>query len=465
VILQREVVVIGGGPAGCVTSMLLAHHGHQVLVVSDSRREGGLPVETVVPGATPLFQRLNLLDAIEKPNDFSLRGPQHHGRCWSQPTLEVQSIDERERGWRFLRPAFDLWLRGRAQEAGVEFISAGRAIGSIPSTGQGVITIQGEQGPITVEATRIIAATGRSSCAPLLPVEIEDQLPPMIALSTVIDDLDGEKDTSIIEAVPQGWVWWLPFGDGRCNLALLCDPAQVRQRGAQELWAQAMACTAGPARNSGDASCRGTVATARLNRCTEGLHLVGDAISAIDPLSSQGLEKALVSAEATARATRTVLLGEADAVTMADHRQRWERGLFRLHRQRALTLYRSEQRFSDQPFWQARHAIADQPHRARSLPTGTLTPSPDLQPHPRWVPQSDRLVKRAGFRLASSDEESIDHFGSIPSATMLELVGDQLPMDQMHQRASQMAPLVEQSAATISSILGEMCRLGWLLEE
>ena len=42
VIIEREVLIIGAGPTGCVVATLLARHGHQVLLVSDDGREGGL---------------------------------------------------------------------------------------------------------------------------------------------------------------------------------------------------------------------------------------------------------------------------------------------------------------------------------------------------------------------------------------------------------------------------------------
>lgn len=74
-------------------------------------------------------------------------------------------------------------------------------------------------------------------------------------------------------------------------------------------------------------------------------------------------------------------------------------------------------------------------------------------------------MSKDGYRLATSDEESIDHFGSVPTAALIELVGDQLPMSQLHRRASKIAPLVQQSPATLTTILGEMCRLGWLVEK
>ncbi|HIG04891.1 MAG TPA: FAD-dependent oxidoreductase [Planctomycetes bacterium] len=41
-IIEREVLIIGAGPTGCVVATLLARHGHQVLLISDDRETRGL---------------------------------------------------------------------------------------------------------------------------------------------------------------------------------------------------------------------------------------------------------------------------------------------------------------------------------------------------------------------------------------------------------------------------------------
>ena len=90
-ISEPEVLVVGGGPTGCVIATTLAHQGHQVMLASDERREGGLPVETMVPGASTTLERLGLTDAI---GNCAIDGPPRHGRCWSRSDLEIEDLDE-----------------------------------------------------------------------------------------------------------------------------------------------------------------------------------------------------------------------------------------------------------------------------------------------------------------------------------------------------------------------------------
>jgi flavin-dependent dehydrogenase len=458
---EREVLVVGGGPTGSIVATMLARSGHQVLLVCEERREGGLPVETVVPGAITTLERLGLTCAV---GECAIPGPARHGRCWSSSALDIEDLDDSHRGWRFLRPALDRWLRARARESGVEVMQATRATGPLPKTGCGEVKLEQAGRTITIETGLVIAATGRASGSPLLPVEVVDRLPDMIAISTVVDGEPADADASVVEAVAEGWIWWLPFADGRSSLALFCDPAEVRDRGRDEVWTSALRAAVGPAATVESAQLRGTLATARLHRATGNLLLAGDAISAIDPLSSQGLEKALVSAESTALAARTVLIGESDLETMVETRGRWERRLFRMHRQRALDLYRSEGRFIEHPFWSARHRLMETNSPESSAPTGRLTPASDLLQSPRWVPDGDRLVARDGLRLSSSDEESIDQIGSIPTRVLMELVGDGIEMRHLHQRVADVPYFIDQSPAHLRKILQEMCRLGLLVE-
>ncbi|MEC9476138.1 MAG: NAD(P)/FAD-dependent oxidoreductase [Planctomycetota bacterium] len=461
-ISESEVLVIGGGPTGCVIATMLAHQGHQVMLVSDQRREGGLPVETMVPGASTTLERLGLTAAM---GNCAIEGPARHGRCWARPALEIEDLDASQRGWRFLRPEFDRWLRMRAREHGVEVLESTRALGSLPAGGSGVVQLEHDGQEISVAAKLVIAATGRASGPPLLPVETTERLPDMIALCATVESSADEAESSLIEAVAEGWLWWLPFGDGSASLALFCDPAQLRSVGRDQLWNSALSGSRGPARSVDSIIPHGTIATARLNQTTDSLLLAGDAVNAIDPLSSQGLEKALVSAESTALAARTILVGDADRETMAESRQRWERRLFRLHRQRAVDLYHAEQRFSEHPFWSARHAVKEPARSTIAPPTGRLTPAADLQWEPRWVADGDRMKTREGIRLADSDEESIDQIGSIPTPVLMKLVGDGIEMQQLRQRAAQEPFFIDQSPATLDRILQEMCRLGLLIED
>src|SRR5690606_17874264 len=71
----REVVIVGGGPAGAVAGMLLARAGHDVLLLERQalprRKACG---DCISAGSTRLFERLGLLPAILELQCARLRG-------------------------------------------------------------------------------------------------------------------------------------------------------------------------------------------------------------------------------------------------------------------------------------------------------------------------------------------------------------------------------------------------------
>jgi flavin-dependent dehydrogenase len=94
-----------------------------------------------------------------------------------------------------------------------------------------------------------------------------------------------------------------------------------------------------------DTSCLDQVAS-------DGRVAVGDAAAAIDPLSSQGVYRALVSGKEAAAAIDAHLRGELEALIAYAHRVAMD---FALDLHDRANYYRYEGRWLDSPFWKRRH--------------------------------------------------------------------------------------------------------------
>jgi 2-polyprenyl-6-methoxyphenol hydroxylase-like FAD-dependent oxidoreductase len=63
--IETDVLVIGGGPGGSTTGIVLAEMGHRVTVVEKARHPRFHIGESLLPANLPLFRRLGVLDQIE----------------------------------------------------------------------------------------------------------------------------------------------------------------------------------------------------------------------------------------------------------------------------------------------------------------------------------------------------------------------------------------------------------------
>lgn len=393
-----DCLIVGGGPAGAVLAGLLARHGHAVVLVDDGRCRRAMPQETLLPGARPLLQRLGVVAPALAAGTPALP----HAAIWGS---EVEVPQQRgDPGLLLDRATFDAGLRRWAVAQGATLWAPARVLGPLPVGGDGDVVVQFEKGRQLACTTRtLVLATGRT---PSFGGNARDETrgPETAALCLLGHSAAAER--AVIEAVPAGWTWWSPLPGGRAALAVLVDAGELRQRGSRRLLEAALASSRGPARSLRNARLQHAVrATARLVASHDGLLRCGDAAATIDPLSSQGLEKALASADNTAAAVRTLLLRPELRPPVLAERQRFERGLWLLHARTALEHHRNETRFAAAPFWRLRHEAT-----AWAVAASAATTPGDALPH--------RLVAHPGLRSRPGLRRVGDAFEPVPGAVL-----------------------------------------------
>ena len=175
-------------------------------------------------------------------------------------------------------------------------------------------------------------------------------------------DCDGR---TMIEAAQDGW-WYsvlLPSNDrlmvylcdsdlGRCERAALRSPDgfAAKLSSAPHLHKLCLSHGYRPHRapQGADAS------SGRLEHfCGDGWLALGDAALSFDPLSSQGISNALYTGLAGARAINAALDGHRSALAHYDEHLA---GIYRAYLRNRANFYGYEKRWSEQPFWQRRHA-------------------------------------------------------------------------------------------------------------
>ena len=399
----------GAGPAGATLALLLARAGRSVELVDRPTRRRACPEETIVPSARRSLDRLGLEGVWERARGARF---ERYGTIWN--TSEVRwRPGGGDEDLQFERDVLDRELVEAARGLGVDVVEAPRS-----------------------EARERVIATGRG---PIDGARIVSSLPRTIALAARVP-AGPDSNAAVIEAVAHGWLWWLPLATGEASLTLFADLAEMEARGRDTVWSEALEEAHGPARYHREAKVAfGAEATAWL-REHDDAWLVGDAAGALDPLSSQGLERALASASHAAAVLGTLLDAPDERDSLRAHQSRWEARLFEVHRRETLMFYSREERFSDEPFWAARHAMRDAPREWRPLPTW-FTRSDDLERAQLWKPAGEKLERVEGWRVAG-EPDAVDELGGVRLDTLLELVAEPKTLDGFLEAARSVPELV-----------------------
>jgi flavin-dependent dehydrogenase len=282
-----DVVVIGSGPAGAAAAIAAAQLGLEVILLEAQAFPRSHPGETLHPGVEPLLQQMGVLNSV-----LSAGFLRHTGN-WVQWEGDRQFMPFGEdesgawQGFQAVRADFDALLLAQAQALGVTVLHPCRASGLLIDDQGRVVGVKTAQGCLQAAAV-VDAAGGNHWSARQMGLSIQYHAPRLTAYyGYVAGDCPARDGAPAIAADEQGWTWTAKV---RHQLYQWTRLSFVEPPPHHWLPPEFAALTIHQPMRGADVTWRRVSHPAG-----KGYFLVGDAAMVLDPTSSHGVLRALMS--------------------------------------------------------------------------------------------------------------------------------------------------------------------------
>jgi geranylgeranyl reductase family protein len=224
----RDVVVVGGGPAGAATALFLRQRGHDVVLVDEARfPRDKICGESISPESWRILEAVDAAAAVRRLAPRPIRG-----MALTAPDGTRFSGDYRggrECGFALRRTVLDLVLLRRVRAAGVEVREETRATSLIVDSGVVAgITCDAGRGDETLRARLVIGADGRRSVvARRLGLLREDPGFRRFAVRGYWEGMEGLEERGEMHVGGGGYCGVAPLSASCANVAFVLDGCEL----------------------------------------------------------------------------------------------------------------------------------------------------------------------------------------------------------------------------------------------
>jgi len=331
----RDVIVVGGGPAGSATTLFLRQQGHDVLLIDAARfPRDKICGEAVSPEAWRLLASLDVASRVRALEPYPLRGM----RLVSPDGTSFCGDYSPWCGFSLRREVLDTVLVQGARAAGAEVREATRATALLIEGGSVTgITCDGGE---SLRARLVIGADGRRSIvARQLGLLKAHRSLRKFAVRGYWSGVQGLEERGEMHVGGGGYCGLAPLSHSLANVAFVVDRSEMTAaagnlesfyRTTLKRWPEVEERLSS-ARLLGAPRAIGPLALEARGVSAPGALLVGDSAGFYDPFTGEGVTLALRSAEIAASVASKALRGRADLSTYDRLRKASTQGKFRLN--------------------------------------------------------------------------------------------------------------------------------------
>lgn len=304
---MRDVIVIGGGPAGSTAATLLARQGLSVTLLERERFPRFQVGESLLPYNNDLFARLGVTDDLlagdyhPKYGAFFVTGD---GAVSYRFRFDQRLNDPYRRSFQVRRSEFDHLLLKNAEQHGVEVLQE-TPVTSVDLSDPEKAVINGN-----LEARFVVDASGHGAVIGNR-LRGRTDVPSLKKIAffahyrNVPRPEGKDAGNTVIAVLQNGWFWMIPISTEVMSVGLVVDREHVLQCGLepQELLEKTIAASPWVAERMKDAErvsqvyARKDFSFRMESLAGSNYALVGDAAGFLDPIFSTGVFMAMKSAD------------------------------------------------------------------------------------------------------------------------------------------------------------------------